>query len=251
MSTSPSAKARQAFDDGRWRLRSPGERKAVLIKFAKLMEDNRHELAVMESLDSGKPVRECQTVDVPDTIHTIRWHAELIDKLYDNTAPVGLERAGHGRARAGRRRRLRAAVELPAADAGLEDRSGACRRMLGHREAGRGDHADHASCRRTGASRPVSRRASSMSSPAAARRSANRSACTWTSTWWRSPDRRRPAGASCATPRTPTSSASSSNAAARTRRWFSTTPKTSTSSPNRWSTARSGTWARTARRRRG
>jgi gamma-glutamyl-gamma-aminobutyraldehyde dehydrogenase len=83
------AKAREAFDDGRWHLRSPGERKAVLLKFAKLLEDNRHELAVMESLDSGKPVRECQTVDIPDTIHTIRWHAELIDKLYDNVAPVG------------------------------------------------------------------------------------------------------------------------------------------------------------------
>ncbi|MEZ2127836.1 MULTISPECIES: aldehyde dehydrogenase [unclassified Sinorhizobium] len=82
-------KARQAFDDGRWRLISPGERKATLLKFAKLLERNRHELAVMESLDSGKPIRECQTVDVPDTIHTIRWHAELIDKLYDNAAPVG------------------------------------------------------------------------------------------------------------------------------------------------------------------
>ncbi|MBB4275666.1 aldehyde dehydrogenase [Rhizobium mongolense] len=82
-------KAKQAFDDGRWRLCSPGERKAVLLKLAKLLERNRHELAVMESLDSGKPIRECQTVDVPDTIHTIRWHAELIDKLYDNTAPVG------------------------------------------------------------------------------------------------------------------------------------------------------------------
>ncbi len=82
-------KARQAFDDGRWHRRSPGERKAVLIAFARLLERNRHELAVMESLDSGKPIRECQTVDVPDTIHTIRWHAELIDKIYDNTAPVG------------------------------------------------------------------------------------------------------------------------------------------------------------------
>ncbi len=83
------AKAREAFDDGRWRNQSPAERKAVLLHFAKLLERNRHELAVMESLDSGKPIRECQTVDVPDTIHTIRWHAELIDKLYDNTAPVG------------------------------------------------------------------------------------------------------------------------------------------------------------------
>jgi gamma-glutamyl-gamma-aminobutyraldehyde dehydrogenase len=82
------AKAKEAFDDGRWRLLAPAERKAVLLKLAKLMEENRHELAVLESLDSGKPIRECQTVDVPDTIHTIRWHAELIDKIYDHTAPV-------------------------------------------------------------------------------------------------------------------------------------------------------------------
>lgn len=82
-------KAKEAFDDGRWRLRAPGERKAVLLKLAKLIERNRHELAVLESLDSGKPVSECQTVDIPDTVHTIRWHAELIDKIYDNMAPVG------------------------------------------------------------------------------------------------------------------------------------------------------------------
>ncbi|MCJ8207932.1 aldehyde dehydrogenase [Pseudomonas sp. RGM2987] len=83
------SKAREAFEDGRWRSLPPGERKAVLLKFAKLLEINSHELAVLESLDSGKPVRECQLVDVPDTIHTLRWHAELIDKIYDNTAPVG------------------------------------------------------------------------------------------------------------------------------------------------------------------
>ena len=83
------AKAKEAFDDGRWRLLSPGERKSVLLKFAKLLERNAAELAVMESLDSGKPVGECHAVDVPDTIHTIRWHAELIDKIYDNTAPAG------------------------------------------------------------------------------------------------------------------------------------------------------------------
>jgi gamma-glutamyl-gamma-aminobutyraldehyde dehydrogenase len=83
------AKAREAFEDGRWRSQSPAERKAVLLKLARLLEQNRHELAVMESLDSGKPIRECQSIDIPDMIHTIRWHAELIDKLYDNTAPVG------------------------------------------------------------------------------------------------------------------------------------------------------------------
>jgi gamma-glutamyl-gamma-aminobutyraldehyde dehydrogenase len=82
-------KARDAFEDGRWRHQPPAERKRVLIAFAKLIESNRYELAVLESLDSGKPVAECQAIDVPETINTIRWHAEAIDKLYDSTAPVG------------------------------------------------------------------------------------------------------------------------------------------------------------------
>lgn len=83
------ARAKAAFEDGRWHRQSPGQRKAVLLKFADLLEQHAHELAVMESLDSGKPIRECQNTDLPETIHTIRWHAELIDKIYDSTAPVG------------------------------------------------------------------------------------------------------------------------------------------------------------------
>lgn len=82
-------KARAAFDDGRWSSLHPGGRKAVLLKLAELMERNSRELAVLESLDSGKPVAECETVDVPETIHFIRWHAESTDKIYDQTAPVG------------------------------------------------------------------------------------------------------------------------------------------------------------------
>lgn len=83
------ANAKAAFEDGRWHRRSPAERKTILLRFADLLERHAHELAVMESLDSGKPIRECQNTDVPETIHTIRWHAELIDKVYDSTAPVG------------------------------------------------------------------------------------------------------------------------------------------------------------------
>ena len=84
-------KARESFDDGRWSKLHPSERKAILIRLAKLMKRNRHELAVMESIDSGKPVSECETVDIPESIHCIIWHAELIDKIYDQTAPVGDE----------------------------------------------------------------------------------------------------------------------------------------------------------------
>ena len=83
------AAARSAFEDGRWSRLAPTERKHILLRFADLPEQHAHELAVMETLDSGKPIRECQNTDVPEAIHTIRWHAELIDKIYDHTAPVG------------------------------------------------------------------------------------------------------------------------------------------------------------------
>ena len=71
-------KAREAFDRGEWSRAHPSERKDVLIRFCKLITRRRHELAVMESLDSGKPIRDCETIDVPETIHTIKWHGELI-----------------------------------------------------------------------------------------------------------------------------------------------------------------------------
>jgi gamma-glutamyl-gamma-aminobutyraldehyde dehydrogenase len=82
-------KAREAFDDGRWSRIHPGARKEILIRLAKLMKRNRHELAVMESIDSGKPVRDCETIDLPETIHCLIWHAEAVDKIYDQSAPVG------------------------------------------------------------------------------------------------------------------------------------------------------------------
>ncbi|MEM7334713.1 MAG: aldehyde dehydrogenase [Chloroflexota bacterium] len=83
------AKAREAFEDGRWRTMDPSDRKDVLIRLCKMITRNRRELAVLESLDSGKPIRDCEEIDIPETIHTIKWHAELIDKIYDQTAPAG------------------------------------------------------------------------------------------------------------------------------------------------------------------
>jgi gamma-glutamyl-gamma-aminobutyraldehyde dehydrogenase len=82
-------KAREAFDDGRWSRLHPAERKAVLIRLARLMKRNSHELAVMESIDSGKPVRDCETIDLPETIQCLIWHAEAVDKIYGQSAPVG------------------------------------------------------------------------------------------------------------------------------------------------------------------
>lgn len=82
------AKAREAFEDGRWSRLHPAARKAVLVRLARLLERNARELAVMESLDSGKTIFDCETVDIPETANVIRWHGELIDKIYDQVSPA-------------------------------------------------------------------------------------------------------------------------------------------------------------------
>ncbi len=82
-------KAREAFDQGTWSKLHPSERKDVLIRLCKLMTRRRRELAVMESIESGKPIRDCETVDIPEAISCIKWHAELIDKVYDSVGPTG------------------------------------------------------------------------------------------------------------------------------------------------------------------
>lgn len=81
-------KARDAFEDGRWSRLHPSERKDVLIRLCKLLTRNARELAVMESLDSGKTIYDCETVDLPETINCLKWHAEAIDKIYDQVSPA-------------------------------------------------------------------------------------------------------------------------------------------------------------------
>ncbi|KXU38383.1 aldehyde dehydrogenase [Ventosimonas gracilis] len=80
--------ARRAFEAGSWSRMAPRERKKILLKFADLIEANLGELALLETLDCGKPISDSNEVDLPDTIETLRWHAEAIDKLYDQMSPA-------------------------------------------------------------------------------------------------------------------------------------------------------------------
>lgn len=83
------AKAREAFDQGVWSRMLPSKRKDTLITLCKYLTRHKRELAVMESIDSGKPIRDCELIDIPETIHCLKWHAEAIDKIYDQTGPAG------------------------------------------------------------------------------------------------------------------------------------------------------------------
>jgi len=80
--------ARNAFEAGHWSRMPPRERKKILLRFADLIEKNLDELALLETLDSGKPITDSLNTDLPDTIETLRWHAEATDKLYDQTSPA-------------------------------------------------------------------------------------------------------------------------------------------------------------------
>ncbi len=80
--------AQQAFDSGKWSRLHPNERKEIIIELANLIEKNQHELAVLESLESGKPISECQMTDLPETVSTLKWHAEAADKIYDQISPA-------------------------------------------------------------------------------------------------------------------------------------------------------------------
>ena len=80
--------ARAAADSGSWSRTSPADRKRVLGRFADLIGEHRVELALVESLDAGKPISDCLALDIPETASCIRWHAEAIDKVYDQVAPT-------------------------------------------------------------------------------------------------------------------------------------------------------------------
>lgn len=86
--------ARQAFDSGVWSGLAPAERKRILIAFADLILEHKEELALLETLDMGKPISDSLAIDVPATANAIRWTAEAIDKIYDEVAPTPHDQLG-------------------------------------------------------------------------------------------------------------------------------------------------------------
>ncbi|MFS4425607.1 aldehyde dehydrogenase [Stutzerimonas stutzeri] len=88
------ASARAAFEAGSWAKLAPAKRKAVLIRFADLLEAHREELALLETLDMGKPIGDSLTVDIPGAARALRWSGEAIDKIYDEVAATPHDQLG-------------------------------------------------------------------------------------------------------------------------------------------------------------
>jgi acyl-CoA reductase-like NAD-dependent aldehyde dehydrogenase len=81
--------ARAAFESGAWSRLAPKKRKKALQRFAALVEEAADELALLETLDMGKPIRDSRSIDVPLAAETIAYYGEAIDKVYDEVAPTG------------------------------------------------------------------------------------------------------------------------------------------------------------------
>ncbi|HUP33124.1 MAG TPA: aldehyde dehydrogenase family protein, partial [Gaiellaceae bacterium] len=88
--------ARAAYEDG-WSKLAPGERAKYLFRIARIVAERSRELAVLESLDGGKPIRESRDVDVPLAAAHFFYYAGWADKLeyaFPNRRPKPLGVAG-------------------------------------------------------------------------------------------------------------------------------------------------------------
>src|SRR5207248_2682241 len=88
--------ARAAYEDG-WSSLSPSDRAKYLFRIARILQERSRELAVAESLDGGKPIKESRDVDLPLAAAHFFYHAGWADKLeyaFPNRRPRPLGVAG-------------------------------------------------------------------------------------------------------------------------------------------------------------
>ncbi|MDY0222937.1 MAG: aldehyde dehydrogenase [Desulfobacterium sp.] len=88
------AVARKTFESGVWSALSPSDRKVVMQRWAALIEAHKYELAALDCVDVGKPIKECLSADIPDAINTISWYAEAVDKIFGKVSPTSGEHLG-------------------------------------------------------------------------------------------------------------------------------------------------------------
>ncbi|MFM8327201.1 MAG: aldehyde dehydrogenase family protein [Pirellulaceae bacterium] len=80
--------ARQAFESGPWSRMDARDRGRLMYRLADRIEEELEELAALESLDNGKPIRDSRSADLPLVIDCLRYYAGYADKIHGSTIPV-------------------------------------------------------------------------------------------------------------------------------------------------------------------
>jgi acyl-CoA reductase-like NAD-dependent aldehyde dehydrogenase len=81
------AAATRTYDSSVWRGLDPQEKKDILLKLAILMEKNREELALLDTLETGRSFKSLFLDSIPKAIQALRYFAECVDKYYDHAIP--------------------------------------------------------------------------------------------------------------------------------------------------------------------
>jgi gamma-glutamyl-gamma-aminobutyraldehyde dehydrogenase/4-guanidinobutyraldehyde dehydrogenase/NAD-dependent aldehyde dehydrogenase len=80
--------ARRAFDDGHWSTAAPKHRKAVMLRLAELVAGHADELALLSTLDTGKPIGD-SLFEVGLAAQQFQYFGEALDKVFGEVAPTG------------------------------------------------------------------------------------------------------------------------------------------------------------------
>lgn len=80
--------ARNAFETGAWPKMDASDRGKLLYRLADLIEEESGELAALETLDNGKPIKESRTGDLPLVVNVLRYYAGYADKIHGSTIPI-------------------------------------------------------------------------------------------------------------------------------------------------------------------
>ncbi len=82
--------ARKAFESGHWRQLTPSQRGKLIWKIGDLILENLDELAELESIDNGKPMKVAQVADVPLAADLFHYMAGWATKLEGDTIPISV-----------------------------------------------------------------------------------------------------------------------------------------------------------------
>ncbi|WP_042470289.1 aldehyde dehydrogenase family protein [Bacillus ndiopicus] len=80
--------AKRAFEEGPWSKMSAAERGKLMYRLADLIEKNKQELAEIDSLDNGKPIRDLLGNDIPNAVGQFEYYAGWTTKIVGQTIPV-------------------------------------------------------------------------------------------------------------------------------------------------------------------
>jgi gamma-glutamyl-gamma-aminobutyraldehyde dehydrogenase len=82
-------RARRVEATGDWSLASPEQRKRVLLRWADLIGEHQEELALLVSIEMGKPIRAALSVELRSLARSVRWYGELCDRIEGRHPLVG------------------------------------------------------------------------------------------------------------------------------------------------------------------